>query len=304
VTPGITHWSGWRGHLFSYLHAAWQANVVELVPEHVHRALAYIRLLNDRGIDPEWEHVEAFASTEVPKGVGYEEYSPVFGRASIGLWVVQQRKVRDADPVLAYLEAMGWIAASENSDCRVHLTNVGRVLLEGLEAEAPLEVPDSSVADVVLEPTDPLAWVSLTRVVANARAGLLVDAYFKAEYLPWLIEGTSMRRVLVSSRHPKASQDLTAMAVALATVPNADQVEVRSTNSAELHDRCIIGADGNLKLLGSSINGVGRNLTAVITPDPEAMRVYRDRYEKLWASAVVITPQLPGVVSSSDEGSM
>lgn len=273
---------------------------MELVPEHVHRALAYVRLLNDRGIDPEWAHVEAFARTEVPKGVGYEEYSPFIGAASVAFWGKRERKIRDAEPVLEYLKSMGWIATSERPDSGVHLTKLGRALLQGLEAETPLELPDSNVADVVLEPTDPLAWVNLTRVVANARAGLLVDAYFKAEYLPWLIEGTSMRRVLVSSRHQKADRDLAVMAVALATVPNADQLEVRSTNSTELHDRCIIGADGNLRLLGSSINGVGRNLTAVITPDPDAMRVYRERYEKLWAEAIVVTPQLPGTASSPD----
>jgi hypothetical protein len=82
--------------------------------------------------------------------------------------------------------------------------------------------------------------------------------------------------------------------VALATVPNAGELEVREINSPELHDRCLIHADGTLKLLGASVNGVGRNLTAVITPDADAMRVYRDRYEKLWSDATVVVPQPPG----------
>lgn len=39
---------------------------VDLVSAHVHRALAYVRLLNDNGVDPPRARVEDFARREGP----------------------------------------------------------------------------------------------------------------------------------------------------------------------------------------------------------------------------------------------
>jgi hypothetical protein len=126
-----------------------------------------------------------------------------------------------------------------------------------------------------------MSWVNLTRVVANAGAGMLVDAYFEAEFVPWLVESTTLRRVLISSRYPSAEGDLARMVVALATVSNAGSLEVRATNSRELHDRCLIRADGTLQLLGSSVNGVGRNIhrtgPAPVRPPHQAAPSSRSR---------------------------
>ena len=112
---------------------------------------------------------------------------------------------------------------------------------------------------------------------------MLVDSYFKPEQVPWLTSATSIRRVLISGRHRRAAEDLKRMSVALGTVPGASALEVRSTTSPELHDRCLISSDGSVQLLGSSLNGVDKHLTALITPDVEVGKLYRDRYERLWS---------------------
>lgn len=259
---------------------------MELVSAHVHRALAYLRMLNDSGIDPLQKDLDSFAVSPCPKDA---EYGVPFLASSA--FAFFQQVVRDPEPVAKYLVKMGWAKLLE--DERVQLTDLGRVVLFGLGQEGPTEPQLPAVADVMLEPTDPLAWVNLTRVVAAAGEGLLVDSFFKAEFVHWLVESTTIRRVLISSKHPKAKRDLTLMAVALGTVPNADVLEVRATDSPELHDRCIIGADGDVRLLGSSVNGVGRNLTAIMKPDAEVTRLYRDRNETLWKNATVVNPQNP-----------
>ena len=265
---------------------------MELVQEHVRRALAYLRLLNEQGVDPTRGHLEAFAASPGPEGAVYQSglVGPI---ASAMLELTRPQRIREAEPVVDYLLRLEWAQETSAASGRLHLTNLGRALLRGLETEAPA-LPPASVADIVLEPTDPLAWVNLTRIAANAGAGMIVDAYFKAEFLPWLVESTALKRLLVSSRHQGASKDLARMAVALATVPNAGELQVRSTDDHELHDRCIINADGRLQLLGASVNGVGRSMTAVITPDDEVMRVYRERYESLWEQATPLDPQQPG----------
>lgn len=273
---------------------------VELVQEHVRRALTYLRLLNDQGLDPTREHLETFASSPGPQDAVYESglFTPI-SRAMLQL--TRPQKVSDPEPVVGFLIRLEWVQEPEGKSGRLRLTDLGRTFLRGLETEAPA-LPQPTVADIVLEPTDPLAWVTLTRVAANAGAGMLVDAYFKAELVLWLVESTALNRVLVSSRHPRAKSDLARMAVALATVPNAATLQVRSTDNPELHDRCIIGENGRLQLLGASVNGVGRSMTAVITPDNEVMRVYRERYENLWSKATPVEPQQPGAALAPAPG--
>lgn len=79
--------------------------------------------------------------------------------------------------------------------------------------------------------------------------------------------------------------------MALATVPNGSDVEVRHTNDPGLHDRCVVGETGSVQLLGSSVTGVGKHLTAVITPADDIAQVYRQKYEALWKDAEIVTPQ-------------
>lgn len=194
---------------------------------------------------------------------------------------------------------MEWVTVSPGSAGHVHLDESGAAVLAGLNEEAAAKPSDPMVVDVVLEPNDPMVYFQLTRLLASAGAGLLVDAYFKADAVSWLVETTTIRRVLVSSGHRAAEADLRLMAGALGMVPNAADLEVRATDSTELHDRCLIREDGSVQLLGASINGVGRNITSIVTPDAEVGRVYRDRYETLWQSATPVTPQArPGAASA------
>lgn len=197
--------------------------------------------------------------------------------------------IRNPEPVAHYLLTVGWIRKDGEG---LRLTGTGRAVLAACGEEvAQYEASDPEVADVALDPQDPLAYVQLTRRLQKAGAGLLVDAYFKADTLVWLIESTNLRRILISSRHPKSEKDRQIIAVALATVPNGSDVEVRHTNNPALHDRCVISEHGDVQLLGSSVNGVGRHLTAVMTPSDDIAKVYRKKYEDLWQKATPVQPQ-------------
>jgi len=156
---------------------------------------------------------------------------------------------------------------------------------------------------------DPLVYVHLTRYLTHAGSGMLVDPYFKADFIPWLAETTSIRRVLTSSRHHGAERELKLLGVALATVPNAADLQVRASESRELHDRCVLGEDGSVRIIVSSVTGIGKNLTSVITrtsPTSEVTRSYRDKYEKLWEAATPVAAQSPGtrVVSPGKQPSL
>jgi hypothetical protein len=256
----------------------------ELVPHHVHRALAYVRLLNQQGIDPSLGDVNRFACTSVPRGDHREFDGFMLGLMRLGT------SMRPAEPVAGYLLGVGW---AEVADDHVHLTTLGHTVLRGLDLDTQDEEfagPEGAVADVVLEPDDVLAPVRLTRVMAGAGAGLLADPYFKAEHVQWVTEATSLRRILVSSK-AAAKSERALIAVALASVPSASDLEVRSTDSKEFHDRCVLTADGRVLVIGSSVTGIGKHLTAVITAPGDVAKLYRTKYDGLWDSADPIRPQ-------------
>lgn len=267
----------------------------ELVPHHVYRALAYVRLLNQQGIDPSGEDVNKFACTRAPEG-DRREFTAAAAMGLLGLAF----STRPAGPVTGYMVSVGWAAALDD---RVHLTALGHAVLRGLDLDTELggpADPEDAVADVVLEPDDALALVRLTRVMARAGAGLLADPYFKAEHVQWITEATSLRRILVSSRAVArsvrgAETERALIALALASVPNASDLDVRATDRREFHDRCVLTADGGVLLIGSSVTGIGKHLTAVITAPGDVARFYRTKYENLWSEATPVPAQsLPG----------
>jgi hypothetical protein len=259
---------------------------MEHISDHVVRTLWYIDLCAKQGQAVPFEGIDPFARRVPPRDVRRES---VMNSLS---WMFDEsgRVVRRPDPVAEYLLGVGWITKDDQGFVR--LTKVGRAVLAASGAEAAeMEAQDPEVADVALDPQDPLVYVQLTRRLQKAGQGLLVDAYFKAQSVSWLIESTNLRRVLVSSRHRSSEQDRQQIAVALATVPNGSDLEVRHTNDPALHDRCVVSASGEVQLLGSSVNGVGKHLTAVITPSDDIAAVYRQKYEGLWQNAQVVTPQ-------------
>ncbi|MFB9686102.1 hypothetical protein [Amycolatopsis plumensis] len=140
--------------------------------------------------------LDSFAVSPSPKDAEYG--APFLGASALAFF---QQLVRDPEPVVNYLVKMGWAKLLE--DERVQLNELGRIVLFGLGQEGLTEPQPPVVADVMLEPKDPLAWLNLTRIVATAGEGLLVDAFFKADYVHWLVDSTTIRRLLISSKHPQ-----------------------------------------------------------------------------------------------------
>ncbi|QDQ12822.1 hypothetical protein [Streptomyces spectabilis] len=256
------------------------------ISDHVVRALWYIDLCAKQGQPLPFESIDRFAQQEPPRGT--QRLSIISGLSR--MFEESGPRVGRPDPVADYLLAVQWITKDDQN--LVRLTKVGGAVLaaSGI-ASSQIDAQDPEVADVALDPQDPLVYVQLTRRLQKAGQGLLVDAYFKAQSIGWLIESTNLRRVLISSRHRSSEQDRQQIAVALATVPNGSDLEVRHTGDRALHDRCVVGATGEVQLLGSSVNGVGKHLTAVITPSDDIAAVYRTKYEGLWQKATVVAPQ-------------
>ncbi|AWZ07414.1 MULTISPECIES: hypothetical protein [unclassified Streptomyces] len=250
---------------------------MEHIPAHVLRALWYVDTMSGQGVPISLQALDLFAAQAPPRDAVYG--MPLFADL-VGL----ESRLRHPEPVAEYLRKVGWIRQTDGAG--VELTVLGRAIRQAGQAQ---ENATSAVEDVVLSPTDPLVYTVLTRRLAAAGAGLLVDPYFKAEQLAWVLECTSIRRILISKK--ASAKERPMIAVALGTLPRGEDVEVRATAGSDLHDRRIVAEGGGVQLIGSSLNGVGRHQTSVITPEPEIAKAYRESSERLWAGAEKVEPQ-------------
>lgn len=56
-----------------------------------------------------------------------------------------------------------------------------------------------------------------------------------------------------------------------------------------------------MSVIGTSLNGVGKSLTAVVPLGEEASSAYKTLYEELWTAATPVEPLTPKAVSPSKE---
>jgi hypothetical protein len=251
---------------------------MELVPEHVHRALKYIETMNRGQEAPTPADVDAFATKVPPAGGGYRSPMESFA-AQYGAILFQ---TRDPEPVCRYMESMGWIDIVAE---RVRLTSSGSAFLRGLDGKAEEQGALTASAVVLLEPNSPMAPVHLARAAADAGAGMYVDKYLREEHLAWVLQNTALTKLLVGLADQRG-----VLATALGALPNADRISVRLYEGKDLHDRALVRADGGVTLIGASINGVGKNAT-VIVPLPAAVSgEYAKHLERMWAAAEPIEP--------------
>lgn len=261
----------------------------EILPAHVHRALLYIETLNSAGYSPSLLEVEQYAMSSGPRDAVYQS---AFDRMGIGAMMQiamgqDARKVRDAEPVVDYLLRMGWVAAVK---ARLRLTNLGSSLLAGLRADGKTR-PVGRVDDVsvtVLDPDDPFVYEAATRRIAEAGDGILVDPYFKAGSLSWLLNATNITRLLVGHSKPVQKGELELIRLALHGIETAGEprkIEIRATTSKALHDRCIVPDAGVTLLLGTSVTGIGHHLSSILPMPEKASTPYRAHIRKIWAAA-------------------
>lgn len=270
------------------------SGIADFVPDTVHRALAYVDALNRQGYQPSATEVEKFATRPAPREAIYDDmWSRIATLGNVNR-VLGGRTLRErAEPVVGYMNDLGWIQRGSDP-ARVTLTECGLSLLHAL---SQVEDHAGDALQVTLDPKDPLVYTKLTRTVASAKDGFLADAYFKADFIPWLVEATTVSRLLVKDTSEKIP-----LALALGSVVGSRAVEVRMTTDKGLHDRCLIPAAGSVMLFGHSINGVGKALTTVTPLGDGAGDAYRRQYEELWRTASKIEPSTLTAMSTASSG--
>ncbi|MET8897256.1 hypothetical protein [Streptomyces albogriseolus] len=259
---------------------------MEITTEAGHRLLAYISAATRRGATLTPEYLEAYAKSpfrRVQRRGSIVEMMDSF--ANFG------GRTEYLETWTEYLSRVGWISVSDNS---VKLTTLGHAILADLSAPK-IETASDDSSEVILDPSDPFAYVKVIGALADIGEGLLVDPYFRFDQLQTVVEHTEIKRILTSKKigAPAISQ----LALALAVFDESQRPEVRV--ASELHDRFAISTGEKVIAIGTSLNSVGRNLSIVVPLASVAGSAIRSSHEELWVKSQVLAPKIPPASKNS-----
>ncbi|MFE7980814.1 hypothetical protein ACFUZA_01315 [Streptomyces cellulosae] len=253
---------------------------MEIATEGGHRLLAYISAATRRGAILSPDNLEAYAKSpfrRMRRTSSFQDFVATLGNLT--------GKSEPLETWTQYLERVGWIKVASES---VKLTPLGHAILADLSAPK-LDVTNEDASEVILDPSDPFAYVRVIGALSDIGEGLLVDPYFRFDQLETVVEHTQIRRILTSKKigAPAISQ----LALALAVYDEPQRPEVRVAN--ELHDRFAISEGDKVIAIGTSLNSVGKNLSIVVPLASIAGNAIRRSHEDLWSSASVLEPKKP-----------
>ena len=84
----------------------------------------------------------------------------------------------------------------------------------------------------------------------------LIDPYLKPDQLHQLVTQTSPTEYLVSKQHKGSSEVRAMIATYVGGSDRRRSFEVRASADADVHDRMVTTATGQVYLLGHSLNGI------------------------------------------------
>ena len=266
---------------------------MNLTDEVGHRALAYVGAVSRQGYAMTTEEFNAFMALPVRE----REPSTAMARlAELSRAVVAQMSVLASPPkesILEWLARLHWL---READGRVHITPLGRAVLAHLD-EAGLE--EELPAELVLDPADELSYARLIGAIAEAGECLLVDGFFELGNFLDVVQRTRVTRVLV--RPVGKSGRLEALQQAVEGYRFDRPFEIRSSD--DIHDRFIVPEQGPMRLIGTSLNGVGRRLAVTARVSDQTDMAIRAAVEKAWTRATLVAQGSPPDSSETPDSS-
>ncbi len=252
---------------------------VEIASEYTHKLLAYVNAVTRRGSKLSKSDFEAYAQsptrhTKLARGF--------FNSAAALHEMFEDRRVPN-ETWIDYLSRVAWIFVEND---RVRLTLLGKAVLDELSTPATESNTENST-EVVLDPSDPLAYVKVIGVLSDVGEGLLVDPYFRYDQLEIIVEHTGIRRVLTSKK--TGATAISQLQFALGVLEEAQRPEIRMADS--LHDRFAIGDNGPVVAIGTSLNSTGKNHSVVMPVHPLTGGPIRSAYTRLWEEGEPLAPR-------------
>ena len=225
------------------------------------RVLDYIARLNDEGYQPTTAQVQAYARNP-------------FRQGTLGLIGEQMRELGGVPNPVEWMLGCNWIQRSDQDTMAV--TDLGRSAILALR-RAGRQTPSGSV--VVFAAGNPFNYADFVSTLAEYDPFMLVDPYFKVRtHLHDLFDRTKCNRILVSSRLKKEEE--TGLAIALREI-DPEKLDIRVART-DIHDRFVIPDSGSVTSLGTSLTGIDKHFSVLVSIEDPWSSMIRDWHLEVW----------------------
>ncbi|MEU8790046.1 hypothetical protein [Streptomyces sp. 142MFCol3.1] len=252
---------------------------MQITSEEAHRLLFYVNAVTRRGHRITVPEFEAYA--KAPSRKTRVVSGPLQNFAALTAKWGGERVPNES--WLQYLTRLEWVSSEGD---RLRLTGLGKAVLDELSSPT-VDSGSEEATEVLLDPSDPHAYVKVIGVLGELGEGMLVDPYFRYDQLETIVEHTQIRRILASRKTGNTA--LSQLQFALAVIGEDQRPEIRIADT--LHDRFAIGDNSNVVAIGTSLNSVGRNHSVVVPLSATAGKAVASVYEDLWSQANKLEPR-------------
>ncbi|MGP5581711.1 hypothetical protein ACTXOF_14455 [Glutamicibacter arilaitensis] len=261
---------------------------MEIVNERTHRILGYIAIANRQGVHITAPDVNAYGNNP---DLRIKKISSITDMLQSSIWGTSPRYEK-AETYSQYLVRVRW--ATDSTD-GIKLTKLGKAILKDLNSPK-IDPAETGIVEVILDPEDPFAYASALGVISSVENALLIDPYLRLDGLQDIVEFDNVERILVRENISKQESSVLSHAIgALAK----DGKNISIGKARDLHDRYVIPAEGNIVMLGTSLNGIGKKISTVTTIGDGPSELLREHYEEVWKKAEIIKPSVTSDIAAT-----
>lgn len=192
--------------------------------------------------------------------------------------------------LIEYLKNVGWITVSANN--RIHITRFGQSLIEGISEHTS---NDDDNVSTIFQANDPFVYGKLLQALSGEKHELLVDPYFKFDYL-YLFSQTNIRKFIIQDKvKNKDNPEIKKIQMGLCRLQEQGQNNYifKIAESKDMHDRFLKDSDGKVYTIGTSINSIGKRTSMMIECPESLQKDAANHIQQLWQSATQIKPESP-----------
>lgn len=261
---------------------------MEIVPENVARGLRYLDAMTAAGVGVPNDAFNAFVRQPAPRFSARYGFAELADSMSHPLSYLDHNLLNPGE----YFVKTGWAYVDQTRALKI--SELGRALVRALGA--PTSAANEQADFVRIDPEDPVAYARVFSVIAGLDEVLIVDRYLTRDGLLDLAGVPSVARVLTGRRKELHTDGVVTVAL------RRMNLELRTIDDTELHDRWILPRNGDPSMLGSSFNSIDVRPGVVVplTNAAAAAAIRRD-FEQLWERAVKVAPA-PDATSETEAG--
>lgn len=247
---------------------------MDLITDDLHRALAFLHACTSAGGFPTADELDLYITSKQPRNG--ESASTLYQAAIRNMQALVGTTWIPGEPVSGYLLSVGWAEQMQKGNF-IHLTKLGTALFRGI-ADSDAEL-SHEVTVQTASPDNPISLAQIVNLIQTKQSELFVDPYLGFEEIDKL-RSAGIRKILTTRRHLTAGiQDL------VATLGEAEKVEIKVANQQLLHDRAIIHRNGGVALVGTSFNGRRKPYTSLVDLPPSIGAPIKNNIDMLWAQS-------------------